>query len=144
MKKIIVRYLTIGLSVVSICLCTSCGKIIVDSGSGGGGGGNEISATQEPEANTTTVTTSEPEETSSKNDIKITVKGTEVTVNEKTFKYDKDNESQFDKELIDYIESILKDDSSIIANFEDGDYNLVNKIQSHLDSLGVKYTLEKK
>lgn len=142
MKKTVSRYITFGVAVLSLCLCTAC-DIEVDSGSAGGGGGNEVTVTQNPDTNSTTVTVTEPEATSTENDIKITVKGTEVIVNEKTFKYDKDNEDQFYAELISYIGSILKDDSSITANFEDGDYNLVNKIQSQLDSLGVEYTLEK-
>ena len=142
MKKTISRYITVGMAVLSLCLCTAC-DIEVDSGNDGGGGGNEVTVTQNPETNTPTVTVSEPEATSSENDIKITVKGTEVIVNEKTFKYDKENEAQFYNELIGYIGSILKDDSSITADFDDGDYNLVNKIESQLDILGVEYTREK-
>ena len=142
MKKTISRYLTFGMAVLSLCLCTAC-DIEVDSGSGGGGGGRETAVTQNPEPNTTTATVSEPDATSSEKDIKITVVGTEVTVNEKTFKYDKDNAAQFYKELIEYILSIREDDSSIIVNFEEGDYNLTNEIQSQLDNFGVEYTLEK-
>ena len=142
MKKIS-WLLVIGLVGIIIFFLTTCGKeVVVDSGSGGGGG-NEVTVIENENTNTPTTTAPVSDEASNAKNIRITVKGTEVTVNEKKFKYDKDNDEQFYKDLMDYIESILQDDSTITASFEEGDYNVVNRIQSQLDSLGVEYTLEK-